>query len=101
MGFRLGKTGPLVLAGITIYIAVHFAQTRAAATLCERYSAGTPINDIENLEGTFFLKPMGHYDPQNPAAQQVIFCVPSTMCDVSCSLEIENGVVTKSDHHSL
>jgi len=101
MAFRLGKAGPLVIVGIAIYIVVNVAQTRAAASLCDRYSVGTPIKDVENLEGTFFLTPMGHYDPNIPAAQKVIFCAATTMCDVSCSLQIENGVVKKSEHHSL
>ena len=101
MVFRMGKVGPLVIVGLSIYIAVHFAQTRAAVSLCERYSVGTRINDWKNLEGSFFLTPMGHYDPKLPRVQNLIFCASATMCDVSCSLEIENGLVTKSEHNTL
>lgn len=101
MAFRIGKAGPLVLVAIAAYVAVNVLQTRAAASLCARYSVGTPLKNVNDLEGTFFLTPMGHYDPNNPASQNVIFCAATTMCDVSCSLEIENGVVKKSEHHSL
>ncbi len=101
MAFRMGKAGPLVLAGIAIYIAVVVAQSRAAASLCDRYSVGTRIADVENLEGTFLLRRMGSIYPIIPGAQNVIFCAPLTMCDVSCSLEIENGLVTKSEHRRM
>ncbi len=100
MAFRMGKAGPIVLAGIAIYVLTMVAQGRAAASLCDRYSVGTRIEDVENLDGTFFLTRMGPLpDPDNPAAQSVIFCANMTMCDTSCRLEIEDHVV-KSAHYS-
>lgn len=99
MAFRFGRAGPLVLAGIAIYILITVAQGRAAASLCDRYSAGTRIEDVENLDGTFFLTRMGTINPNIPAAQNVIFCASVTMCDTSCTLEIEDRVV-KSARYS-
>ena len=101
MAFRMGKAGPIVLAGIAIYISIVVAQGRAAANLCDRYSVGTRIEDVEILDGTFFLSPMGSFDPNNPAAQEVIFCAMMTMCDVSCSLEIEDQVVKSASYRAL
>ncbi len=101
MAFRLGKAGPLVIAGIAIYVAIQMVQSRAAASLCDRYTVGARIDNVENLEGTFFLTPMGHFDPEIAAPQTVIFCAAATVCDTSCRLEIENGRVTKSEYSSL
>lgn len=97
MEFRIGKAGPIVAIGIATYVLVMVAQTRAAENLCNKYSVGSVIGDIENLEGTFFLTRMASLpDPKNPAAQSVIFCASMTMCDTSCRLEIEDEVVTNS-----
>lgn len=101
MAFRLGKAGPLVIAGIAIYVAVHVAQGRAAESLCDRYTVGARIENVENLEGTFLLTPMGHFDPDIETSQTIIFCAATTMCDKSCRLEIENGRVTESQYSSL
>ena len=102
MEFRMGKAGPLVAAGIAIYILVMVAQSRAAANLCDRYSVGTRIEDIENLDGTFFLTRMGPMpDPNNPAAQSVIFCASMTLCDTSCRFEIEDQVVKSARYSAM
>jgi len=81
MAFRLGKAEPLVIVGIVVYVAVNAAQTRAATRLCDHYSVGTQVKDVENLEGTFFLTPMGHLNPNVSTPQNAIFCAPITMCD--------------------
>ena len=78
------------------------AQNRAAADLCSNYSIGTHIEDLEDLGGTFFLTRMGPIPkPNNPSAQKVIYCAALTMCDESCSLEIEDGVVIRAEHSTL
>jgi hypothetical protein len=100
MGLRISKADLVVIAGIAIYISVHVAQTRAAANLCNRYSVGTRIEDVESLEGTFFLTRMGHIDPNIMAVQSVIFCAGMTMCDTSCRLEIEDRVVKTAKYSS-
>ena len=101
MEFRMGKAGPLVAAGIAIYVLIMVAQSRAAANLCDRYSVGSRIEDIENLDGTFFLTRMGPVIRNNPAAQSVTFCASLTMCDVGCRLEIEDQVVTSARYSAI
>lgn len=102
MAFRFGKTGPLIIIGIAVYVLAIQAQGRAAENLCKRYSAGSVIRDIENLEGTFLLTRMASLpDPNKPAIQSVIFCASMTMCDTSCRLEIEGEIVTNSRYSAL
>ena len=94
--------GLLVACGIAVYISVLMAQSRAAADLCSKYSIGTHIEDLAGLEGTFFLTRMGPIpEPNNPRAQKVIYCAALTMCDESCSLEIEDGVVKRAEHSTF
>ncbi|MDX1402178.1 MAG: hypothetical protein R3245_09670 [Kiloniellales bacterium] len=97
------KLGYLLIAGaIAVYIAVLMAQGRAAAKLCDSYPAGSRIEDVENIEGTYLLTRMGPFeDPENPGTGKVIFCASLTMCDTSCSIELEDRVVrsaTFTDH---
>ncbi len=103
MEFRMGKAGPLVAAGIAIYVLVMVAQSRAAANLCDRYSVGSRIEDIEDLDGTFFLSRMGPFPehPDKSGAQEVIFCASLTMCDTSCWLEIEDQVVKSARYSAI
>ena len=93
----IGKMGWLVVAGIAVYVSVLIAQNQAAAELCDSYPVGSRIEDLANLSGTFFLTRMGPItDPTNPAVQKVIFCASMAMCDTSCSLELEDRVVTSA-----
>jgi hypothetical protein len=102
MAFRIGNAGALVAAGIAIYIAVIVAQSQAAASLCDRYSVGARIEDVENLDGTFFLSRMGPApDLDQPGAQSAIFCASATMCDTSCRLTVKDGLVVESDFSAL
>ena len=97
MARAISKTGLLLACGIAIYVALFLVQTRAAGNLCNRYPAGTRVNEIETLEDTVFLTKMGPFvDRDDPGAQKVIFCAALTMCDTSCSLEIKDGVVTSA-----
>lgn len=92
----------LAIFGAGLYTFLVLAQGRAAAKLCENYPVGSRIESLEDLEGTFFLKRMGPLPvPEKPGTEKVIFCAVSTMCDTSCSLEIENGRVTHVSHSSL
>ena len=101
MEFRMGKAGPLVAAGIAIYVLVMVAQSRAAANLCDRYSVGSRIEDVENLDGTFFLTRVGSIIPIISGPQTVTFCASLTMCDVGCRLEIEDQVVKSARHSAI
>ena len=102
MARAIGKLGLLVVCGFAVYIFVLMTQGRAAADLCSRYSVGTHIEDLETLEGTFFLTRMGPIsDPNNPSVQKVIYCAALTMCDESCRLEIEDGLVKRAKHSAF
>jgi hypothetical protein len=87
----------LAVAGIAIYVSILIAQSRAAGDLCERYPAGSFIEDLENVDGSFLLSRMGPIrDRDNPDTTKLIFCAPLTMCDTSCSLEIQDRVVKRA-----
>ena len=91
----VGKVGLLLMVGgFAVYISILLAQSRAAVNLCDNYPVGSRVEDLENIEGTFLLARMGPLDdPNNPGTQKMIFCAPLTMCDTSCSIEIEDRVV--------
>jgi len=91
-----------IAIGIGLYVFLLVAQGRAVDNLCEEHPAGSRIENLEDLEGTFFLTRMGPLpDPKQPGIEKVIFCAGLTMCDKSCSLEIENGQVMRARHSSL
>ena len=93
------KMGRLIAGGIGIYISILVAQSRAAAGLCESYPGGTRIDALENLKGTFLLTQMAPLDdPHKPGTQTVVFSASLTMCDTSCRLEIEDGLVKHAIH---
>ena len=88
----------VIIIAVAIYIAVSISQSRAAANLCARYPVGTQIESLDSLNDTLFLTVMGPIsDPKRPSAQQFIFCASLTMCDTSCSLVIEDGLVKQSN----
>ena len=88
----------VIMLGVGMYIIVTIAQSRAAADLCANYPVGTRIENLETLNDTFFLTLMGPIaDPKRPGAHEIIFCASLTMCDTSCSLVIENGLVVQSN----
>ena len=102
MEFRIGKAGPIVAAGIAIYVLIMVVQSRAAADLCENHPVGSPIGNIEDMEGSFFLRRMGPLpDYDQPGAQWVIFCASLTMCDTSCHLTVKDGLVVEADFSAL
>ena len=99
MACTSSKVVLLIAVGIAVYISVLIAQSRAAANLCERYPVGSHIEDLEGLEGTFFLTRMGPINDSNiPGRQKVIYCAALTMCDESCSLEVEDGLVKRAKY---
>ncbi len=57
-----GSGGILIVAGVGLYIALLVGQARAAAQLCENYPVGSPVNDMDELKGTYMLSAMGSMD---------------------------------------
>lgn len=89
----------LIFCGLGIYITSTIIQSRAAAKLCARYPIGSQIENLDNLDGTHFLTQMGPIeDPKLPGVEKVIFCASLTMCDTSCSLTIENGLIKNASY---
>ena len=92
----------LMLFGMGLYTFLLLAQGRAAADLCDNHPAGSRVENLEDLEGTFFLTRMGPIpNPKEPGTEKVIFCAGLTMCETSCRLEIENGRVTRARYSAL
>ena len=92
----------LIVIGIAAYIWMLNAQEQAAAELCDRYPVGSRIEDLSTLEGTSRLKQMGPVnDPNNPGKGSVIYCAGLTMCDTSCSIEIEENIVKSARFSNL
>ena len=78
------------------------APGRAAADLCENHPVGSPVDNIEDIEGSLFLNRMGPLpDSDQPGAQFAIFCASLTMCDTSCSLTVKDGLVVEADFSAL
>ena len=91
--------------GIFIVIGLFYMFTapgKAAADLCEKHPVGSPMNNIEDMDVSFFLSRMGPIpDPDQPRAQYAIFCAVSTMCDTSCRLTVKDGLVVEARFSAL
>lgn len=96
------KIGLLFICAIGIYIFFLVAQTRVTVNLCDSYPAGSQIEDIDSLKGTFLLTQMGPLeDHSRPGTYEVIFCANMTMCDTSCRFEVENQVVKRAIYSAI
>lgn len=94
--------GLLVVVVVASYAAWNTMQSQSARKLCGNYPAGTRIGDLHQLPDNFFISRMGPFPINgNPAGQKVILCEAMTMCDNSCSLEIEDGIVKSASFSSL
>ncbi len=99
---RFQIAGLLLVAAVASYAAWNTMQSRSAMKLCGNYPAGTRIGDLNQLPDNFFVSRMGPFPINgNPAGQKVILCEAMTMCDNSCSLEIEDGIVKSASFSSL
>ncbi len=87
---------------IGLYMFMLFASGRAASELCEDHAVGSPIDSIEDIEGSFFLKRMGPVpDPDQPGAQYAIFCASLMLCETSCRLTVRDGLVVEARFSTL
>ncbi len=78
------------------------APGRAAADLCENHPVGSPVDNIEDIEGSFLLNSMGPVpDSDQPGAQTTIFCVSLTLCDTSCRLTVKDGLMVEAEFSSI
>lgn len=94
--------GLLALGGIGAYVLTLMAQQHAAEELCEQYSVGTAIDSDSPLQSTWLISMRGPIRvPEQPKARQFIFCSTLTMCDTSCTLVVEDRMVTQSRFSEL
>jgi len=101
-GRLLTQVGILLVVGTGFYAFSLFSQSQAAADLCANHPVGSALENLEELEGTDSLTPVGPIELHDaPGTTQVIFCAALTMCDTSCRLRVENGRVIAADFSSL
>ena len=83
---------------IVLYVGGLVLQNNAAASLCERYPEGTPLDDFDSVEGATLLSPRGPLpDPERPGVETITYCASLSMCDTACDLEIRDGAVIRSE----
>jgi hypothetical protein len=101
-GRLLTQVGILLVVGVGFYVFSLRNQSQAAADLCDNHPVGSAVENLEELEGTSSLTPVGPIELHDaPGTTQVIFCAALTMCDTSCRLRVENGRVIAADFSSL
>jgi len=98
----IGSVLGLLVLGLGFYIYSMQAQTRDVAEFCSTFPEGSRAESLfavaQSFSGTLMASDkFADY----PGPQQFVYCAPITMCDVSCSLEIKEGVVIKSEYRSL
>jgi hypothetical protein len=99
---NFGIVGLLLVAVAASYAAWHTMQSQSAEKLCGSYPVGTRIGDLHKLPDNFFISRMGPFPIKgNPTGQKIILCEAMTMCDNSCGLEIEDGIVKSASFSSL
>lgn len=94
--------GLLVLAGIAYYFWSISSQTAGAEKLCAAHPPGTRLVSPATAADAFGVRFMGSQDAtQWQKTGKLIFCATLTMCDVSCVLDVEDGVVTRATFSRL
>jgi hypothetical protein len=102
MGSGVRVVGILIVLGVGYYVYSMHAQSRDVEELCSTYVKGTRADEILEVAQDYSGQLMGPIESTNKDdTYSFIYCAPVTMCDVSCSIEVEDGVVTKSDFRSL
>ena len=99
VGGALAIIVALVVGG---YIYLMRAETRDVKAFCAELPQGTPAEQIFTSADRYSGQLMGgRHLIGGDKPQTFIYCSPMTMCDVSCSLEVQGGVVTQSEFVSL
>ena len=93
----------MVLAlGFGAYFYLMQAETSDVEAFCAALPAGSPAENIFETADRYSGKLMGGTKLiGGDKPQKFVYCSPMTMCDVSCSLEVQDGVITKSEFVSL
>ena len=95
-------SGIVLLLGIAWYVYAINAQTDDVEAFCSRFEPGQAAPDPEPIALEYSGTLMGPAMPKPRAGKySFVYCAPLTMCDVSCSVEVENGLISKSDFYKL
>lgn len=94
--------GVIILIGMGYYFYAWYAETRDVERLCATYPEGASADKILDVARSYSGRLMGPVENKDKnGAYHFIYCSPITMCDVSCRIEVESGVVTESEFRSL
>lgn len=88
----------LLFVGLGFYICTIRLQTRDVAEYCCAHPQGSLAESLFAMAKSYSGKLMGgdeFTDKVRP--QSFIYCAPLTMCDVSCSLQVIDGLTTQSE----
>lgn len=92
------KIGLILIVGLGFYLYVMWQQSVAIETLCESHGVGATLGNGADLAEQHGVQLMGPIDiDDKPGTQRLIFCAPLTLCDVSCTLDVSDNVVTLSE----
>ncbi len=90
--------GLVLVFGIATYAYLLTKQIADVEALCSAFTEGAAVGDLRGLEDRYSLKLMGPFAVQDkPGTQEAIFCASMTLCDTSCSVEFQDGRVTKAE----
>ena len=94
--------GVLLVVGVAYYFYAMYAETRGVKKLCTTYAVGTSADDILEVARRGSGRLMGPVkEKDKDETYHFVYCSAMTMCDVACSVDVENGVVIKSEFRSL
>ncbi len=98
----IGALVIVVALGFGAYVYLMQAETKEVKAFCAELPEGTPAEQIFEAADRYSGQLMGGRKLiGGDKPQTFIYCSPMTMCDVSCSLEVQGGVITKSEFVSL
>ena len=90
------------IATVAVGLVWNSDQVFSAGKVCQQYPVGTRIEEVSALPDNFFVSRQGPFSiGGDTSRQKIIFCDTLTLCDNSCSLEIENQVVQSADYAAL
>jgi len=90
--------GLLLVFGIGFYVYSIFQQVNEVAEVCSVLSAGTPVGKMKELKTHYSLELRGPFELKDkPGTLVYIYCSDLTMCETSCSIEVKDGKVKKSE----
>ncbi len=91
--------GILLLAGIAYYLVSFGRQIKGVTSICSMYPVGSSITGIENAAKNFPVMLSGPVEGNN--SNHYFVCSEFSMCDISCDIEVQNGIVIEAVLHNV